>query len=1052
MAVQIQFRRGTAAEWASTATNPILAVAEMGLETDTDQFKIGDGYRHWNDLPYGGIRGFVGSQGIQGSPGPTIAVQNVLYVSKSGNDANNGTTLSGSKLTIRAALAIATRGTTIFVKSGDYTEINPMIVPDFVSIIGDNLRSVTVRPQTVTDDLFHVNNGCYIAHMTFKDHIAPAAAIAFPSDGSAGVISTSPYVQNCTSMTTTGTGMRVDGDLALGTKSMMVDAFTQYNQGGIGIHMLNSGYASLVSVFTICCNKGFLCESGGFCSITNSNSSFGNFALYADGVGAVEYEGLTVANTVGRVFTVTNLTSVPTIGDAVGFGDGNYYTIASTGELTIGNTVVTYPSVSAEGAGYRNARQIILSELTTLQVKTINYILNQYPGFDFNQFKCSRDVGTILKSISYDMVLQSNYQTVLAGNSYYRAVSSPVISSQKPQTLAAMINLKSLVLALLTPASSPYNRVADLFDTIIDIFQNGTGVSPAYQFNPPTGASLAVINAVSLLQNNKDFIKEETTAYINNFNYNTSTCYRDTGLIVDAVSFDLLYGEYSQSTFAGLQYWSQDVGYTGNIATEITTLTNAIAYVKGSALNLINGISSTATDRVTSLFNTVTNILVNGPVGITDTIIPNSNALTDSGIVSAYNTLISNQTVIADATIGYINLTFNSYNTATCYRDIIYILRSVSFDLLHTGNRQSIQAGVYYYGYDTTSTVINNEVPQTIAAYKFLNKLSKDIVLGNVTSSTYQQLVLPVTNTNTSTTTESIAIDNIVSNIVNIVRYGPGVAGPKIPIPLTASTNTDTVNSFNILQSNRAFIQAETVAYINAKFINVVYDEAICKRDVGYVLDAVTYDLLYGGNSQTVVAGETYYDGDTLQISTNEQPASAAAYYFISTIVPKIITNDLIAAPQQYNISQYTTSTSAATLVEGNTAAGLLTIIAQVVDEAFSCQITLAENVIITVGNNSTITFQRFSLIQSSAHNFEWIGAGTNIDAALPYLGGVPVTENQAVAINGGKVYFTGTDQKGNFQIGNELTINNNLGTISGRTFTKSLFAVMTPYILAIGA
>jgi hypothetical protein len=97
------------------------------------------------------------------------------------------------------------------------------------------------------------------------------------------------------------------------------------------------------------------------------------------------------------------------------------------------------------------------------------------------------------------------------------------------------------------------------------------------------------------------------------------------------------------------------------------------------------------------------------------------------------------------------------------------------------------------------------------------------------------------------------------------------------------------------------------------------------------------------------------------------------------------------------------------------------------------------------------VTFHQYSQIQSSAHNFEWIGAGTNINAALPYLGGEPITENQAVAVNNGKVYYTGTDQQGDFRIGNDLVINNTIGTISGRTVTKSLFAVMTPYILAIG-
>lgn len=53
MAIQIQFRRGTAAEW--TAANPILAQAEMGIETDTRAYKIGDGSTSWNSLPYGGI-------------------------------------------------------------------------------------------------------------------------------------------------------------------------------------------------------------------------------------------------------------------------------------------------------------------------------------------------------------------------------------------------------------------------------------------------------------------------------------------------------------------------------------------------------------------------------------------------------------------------------------------------------------------------------------------------------------------------------------------------------------------------------------------------------------------------------------------------------------------------------------------------------------------------------------------------------------------------------------------------------------------------------------
>ena len=88
-------------------------------------------------------------------------VPNVYYVSKNGVDTNDGLSLSSTFLTIKAALAVATEGSTVFVKSGDYTENNPLLVPTGVSIIGDNLRTVTVRPQTTNIDLFYLNNKCY---------------------------------------------------------------------------------------------------------------------------------------------------------------------------------------------------------------------------------------------------------------------------------------------------------------------------------------------------------------------------------------------------------------------------------------------------------------------------------------------------------------------------------------------------------------------------------------------------------------------------------------------------------------------------------------------------------------------------------------------------------------------------------------------------------------------------------------------------------------------------------------------------------------------------
>jgi hypothetical protein len=50
MATRMQQRRGTASQW--TTANPILAAGEIGFETDTNQFKMGDGVNEWADLSY----------------------------------------------------------------------------------------------------------------------------------------------------------------------------------------------------------------------------------------------------------------------------------------------------------------------------------------------------------------------------------------------------------------------------------------------------------------------------------------------------------------------------------------------------------------------------------------------------------------------------------------------------------------------------------------------------------------------------------------------------------------------------------------------------------------------------------------------------------------------------------------------------------------------------------------------------------------------------------------------------------------------------------------
>jgi hypothetical protein len=415
---------------------------------------------------------------------------NVLYVSVSGNDNDIGRLPARPLRTIKRACQIAHNDRitkdpkaryTIFVQTGDYTEDNPIYVPTNVSIIGDNLRRTTIKPLNRFDDVFWVDNSAYIWGVTFRDHYAPCACVAFPDLTNPTLsarafnnkrwpmllpstgwrrpfITTSPYAQGSSSITeglssktqsvvsqyfdptktqgelaidymnkcfdtvteiitygelsgnlafntgvpagavdavdlllnntqfilsstigflslpstfgqpntssitydvdkcrrdldlilsavrtdiTTGNndesimngqayyygangnisylppnqiaptvqaiqyakhiskyivqnqeppiieagcGMRVDGSKAEGfLRSMVLDSFTQFNQNGKGIHILNNGYAQLVSIFTICTTEGMLCESGGLCSISNSNCSFGLSGIVAKG-------------------------------------------------------------------------------------------------------------------------------------------------------------------------------------------------------------------------------------------------------------------------------------------------------------------------------------------------------------------------------------------------------------------------------------------------------------------------------------------------------------------------------------------------------------------------------------------------------------------------------------------------------------------------------------------------------------------------------------------------------------------------------------------------
>ena len=259
--------------------------------------------------------------------------------------------------------AATTGDTVIYLKSGDYTINNPLKLPPKTAIVGDNLRTVTVRPQSVDSDLFYMDNGTFIKDVTFRDHQSLAACVAFDpsvdSPGAGPFIIQSPYVQNCTSITTDGVGMRIDGSKASGLRSMVSDAFTQYNAAGFGVQLLNRGYAQLVSMFTISTATSIEAKSGGQCSIANSNASFGDFGLVAQGSSPPLYRGFLESDQgvfadVVRFTDIRNLDSYsyldelnafkkPNYNDAIKFDSENfYYTITNVDSVSSGVYDLTF--------------------------------------------------------------------------------------------------------------------------------------------------------------------------------------------------------------------------------------------------------------------------------------------------------------------------------------------------------------------------------------------------------------------------------------------------------------------------------------------------------------------------------------------------------------------------------------------------------------------------------------------------------------------------------------------------------------------------------------
>jgi len=111
-----------------------------------------------------------------------------------------------------------------------------------------------------------------------------------------------------------------------------------------------------------------------------------------------------------------------------------------------------------------------------------------------------------------------------------------------------------------------------------------------------------------------------------------------------------------------------------------------------------------------------------------------------------------------------------------------------------------------------------------------------------------------------------------------------------------------------LLKENRNFIRAETIAFLNATYPNFTYDQDICSRDVGLMIDAVTLDTLTGNNANFLSrrAGIRYYANAsaTAAIST-QKTETLAGITFVKALTNIVLQNISPGTTYQTIYSQY---------------------------------------------------------------------------------------------------------------------------------------------------
>lgn len=421
-------------------------------------------------------------------------------------------------------------------------------------------------------------------------------------------------------------------------------------------------------------------------------------------------------------------------------------------------------------------------------------------------------------------------------------------------------------------------------------FENGV----RFKINTYRSAGNGYENAADLLRANKEFIKAQSTAYID-LNYTTLPydeikCRRDSGLILDAVAYDMATGTNYNSVIAGLAY--QRAGSTYLQDNQNRQTIQAIEFLQSEVEALPDvAADPTSLSRATAGFEEILDIFENGVVSTetaADTIVFPEPALVNQNRADAKDQIQANRDFIIEDVIQFINNTYPllAFNETACRRDLKFILNGLTYDILYGGNSATQNNAKAYY--ENNLNIIANEAEETAAVYGYLGNILSFIVRNQSITPQSGNALTQNTSFGPATAAEAVELSALVALIQNTLLYGL-TSLPGIEYPSLGWVTEDIQAAFGDIISNRTTLVEATIQYLDD--ISLKYKKNKSARDVGLIIDAVAFDLKFGGNSRTIEYARKYWIGDERQLPDIQTPVCIDTLEYVSDIAKEIVQN-----------------------------------------------------------------------------------------------------------------------------------------------------------------